>query len=187
MKNKRKLKKIALLSEFVSLEQEEVDEQAQQYAAEFNIDFKKELEFLEIIKRATPKKQEEEVHEVEVSKDKPSNVTKTLHKKLAKLTHPDLNPEREEDFKEIQRAYEERDTATLIRLAAEENIDVEVDEEELFQIENKLMEKKNSLGNKKETCQWVWCQSDKNEELKAHIRYLLGIDEGTFQNWLVSK
>ena len=52
MKNKRKLKKIALLSEFVSLEQEEVDEQAQQYAAEFNIDFKKELEFLEIIKGA---------------------------------------------------------------------------------------------------------------------------------------
>jgi hypothetical protein len=49
------------------------------------------------------------------------------------------------------------------------------------------MEKKNSLGDKKETCQWVWCQSDKNEELKAHIRYLLGIDEGTFQNWLVSK
>jgi hypothetical protein len=183
MSSSRKFRKIALKSEVLSLELEEIEERDAAYLAEFNQDFAKEIAFL-----AQQNKPEATcpAAEVEVEKPQVSNeFLKKLHRELARVTHPDLNPDADTlEFKKMQSAYEEADGAYLIWLALERDLVVDLPEEDLDKIEEQLDQKKDSLGDIKESIRWAWGRSDKSEEFRAQVRFSLSIDESAFQEWL---
>ena len=153
MSKKRKFRKLALKTEVVAIEAEEVEEQDSQYSIEFNKDFRLAMAFLSDKK---PKDTEEDEGE-----DKPLEVSneflKKLHRELARILHPDLNPNSDDDdFKKMQSAYEQGDGATLIAMAVKYDIEFDLDDESLQIIEEQIEEKQKNLEDKKETCHLVY-------------------------------
>ena len=179
MSNKRKFRKLALKSEVIAIEAEEIDEQDSEFSVEFNKDFNLEMAFLS--DREKEKVEEEKEESLEVSNE----FLKKLHRELARILHPDLNPNSsDDDFKEMQSAYEQGDGATLIAIAVKYDVDFDFDDESLQIIEEQLEEKQKSLEDKKETCRWVWGSSDKNDNLRSRIIETMGIDQDEFSEWL---
>jgi len=181
MSKKRKFRKLALKTEVVAIEAEEVEEQDSQYSIEFNKDFRLEMAFLSDKKSKDAEEDEGEDKPLEVSNE----FLKKLHRELARILHPDLNPNSDDDdFKKMQSAYEQGDGATLIAMAVKYDIEFDLDDESLQIIEEQIEEKQKNLEDKKETCRWVWGSSDKNDNLRSRIIETMGIDQDEFSEWL---
>ena len=183
MSKSRKFRKIILKSEVSVLEEEEFAEQYEIYNSEFSNDFSLELAYLKHLQEQAKQDTENEEKEVQ---DKFSNeFLKSLHRQLARVLHPDLNQDsNDEDFKKMQAAYEIGDAAVLISLAASYNVNIELDDEDIEKIEQQINFKNNKINKKKRTCLWIWGTSIKNEAMKDQIRNALGIDENKFKEWL---
>ena len=182
MSKKRKIKKIALKSEVVTIEEEEFDEVDSSFSAEFSKDFRNELAFLTEFKPR--EKEDSEGKDLEASNE----FLKKIHRELARIMHPDLNPNSsDEEFKRMQAAYEKADGATLIEMAIAHGLEIDLDDETLEKIEDTLDERQRIIEDKKESCRWAWCSSDKNENLRSQIKRSMGIDEEAFQEWLKKK
>tara|TARA_R110000824_G_scaffold385886_1_gene580320 strand:- start:3 stop:572 length:570 start_codon:yes stop_codon:yes gene_type:complete len=186
MSKARKFRKIILKSEVVILEEEESLEQHEVYSSEFNVDFSAELAFIKYLQEKTEqniKTEEEEEIQNEVSNE----FLKNLHRELARVLHPDLNQNSDdEDFKKMQAAYEIGDASVLICLAAEYNIDLDFDDQDLEIIEQQIVSKNKKIDDRKKTCSWVWGASNKSDNLKIQIRTSLDIDEEEFKEWLTT-
>jgi hypothetical protein len=188
MSKSRKFRKIILKSEVALLEEEEFEDQFELFGPEFDQDFQQEIAFLkqkqgaEIIEKIeTPQKDEEVVIPDKVSYE----FLKSLHKELVIILHPDKNKDCDgEEFKKMQSAYEAGDAAVLISMATDYNIEVDLGEEDLKKIEERIELKKEKIKKGKSSCRWVWCSSDKNDVIKSMIRSSLGIDEEEFKEWL---
>jgi curved DNA-binding protein CbpA len=108
-----------------------------------------------------------------------------LHRELARVTHPDLNPEADTlEFKKMQSAYEEADGAYLIQMALDRDIEVDLPDEDLEKIEQNIDKKKEALSDIRESVRWAWANSDKSEDFRAQVRFSLSIDEAAYQEWL---
>ena len=185
----RRLKKIALRSEMISIDEQEYDEIDSKYSQQFNKDFEEEQKFLS----RKPKihilkiKDEEEssMPDAKYSVDVPQTILKKIHRELIRIKHPDLNQTDEEhdDFKKIQKAYEQKDVGLLIEFALKNNVDIELEDEHLDEIEKQLTEKEEELQRRKNTVRWMWCSSDKSADLKQQVRNTMGIKEEDYQEW----
>ena len=180
MTNSRKFRKIALRSEYLSLEESEFEEMDVKYMREFNEDFHRERTFL--IQHKNPAKQEKSNKSLfEITK----KTLKKLHVELAKATHPDTNPEISvEEFTKIQNAYEEGDGATLVESALRFIIELDIAEEDIKAMEQQLVERQEQLKKRQQMAHWVWCTSSKNDKLRTQVRYSMGIAEDAFAEWL---
>ena len=160
MSKSRKFRKIILKSEVSVLEEEEFAEQYEIYNSEFSNDFSLELAYLKHLQEQAKQDTENEEKEVQ---DKFSNeFLKSLHRQLARVLHPDLNQDsNDEDFKKMQAAYEIGDAAVLISLAASYNVNIELDDEDIEKIEQQINFKNNKINKKKRTCLWIWGTSIK--------------------------
>ena len=126
------LKKFSLKYQYLKLELEEVEEQAEDYNLEWNKLFGKYF---------VDKNSEMWVNEEtgEIRKDKPSDKEKKrkkipekirrLYKKLSTFTHPDKGGSPEE-FQSLKEAYEKQDLIEMLNFAGKYNVKYEVEEED---------------------------------------------------------
>jgi len=174
-----------LKSEVSLLEEEEFREQYEVYGNEFNTDFSLEMAYLADRNKEEAKEEPKEEIEEIIPEEFSNEFLKTLHRELARVLHPDLNKNSsDEDFKKMQTAYERGDAAVMISLATEYNINIDFNDEELDKIEKQIIFKDNKIKEKKNTCRWIWCASEKNAKIRNKIRSSLGIKQEEFNEWL---
>ena len=162
----RKLKKLLLQSQLLSIDEQDIQELDQKYIQEFNKDFHEELKHL--------KNNEKNIVEKPQLNLVSSRTLKKMHRKLARATHPDIN-EKNLPFTKVQEAYESGDSGKLLSIAADLNVDIGLSEKEVIALTKQLREKQEKLKKTKNTVRWVWCTSNKSDELKIKIRDAMGI------------
>ena len=162
----RKLKKLLLKSQLLSIEEQDMKELDQRYMHEFSQDFHEELKHF--------RKNEKDLVDEQSTNSVPLSTLKKMHRKLARATHPDIN-EKNLPFNEVQEAYENKNSGKLLSIAADLNVDISLNEKEMVAIAKQLKEKKEKLQKTKNTVRWVWCTSDKSDALKIKIRSAMGI------------
>ena len=149
------LKKFSLKYQYLKLELEEVEEQAEKYNIEWNKLFGKYF----VDKNATFWVNEETG---EIRKDKPTEKSKKkktppekirkLYKKLSTYAHPDKGGSSEE-FNALKEAYEKVDLIELLNFAGQYGVEYTIDEEDqvlldkvCVRLEKKYEEVTNSLS-----------------------------------------
>lgn len=115
---------------------------------------------------------DEEIKTIGANK-KVSKETRSLFKKIAKITHPDKMLDLDDDEREerdilyltAQRAAQDDDLATLIEVAIELGIDSGIAEETQVKIiEQKINFIREKIHNIKQTASWVWYHSDGDQK-----------------------
>ena len=191
MSNLRKLRIITLKSEALSLEEEEYEELNSICVNEFNKEFHLEVAYAHEVNENEETSVDSQDSVSNKDDDFPDEVLKKIHKKLAMITHPDLNPdddESEEEFKKIQEAYEQRNGPLLLREALKRKVEVDLNDRDIHNLESQLSDRRNLLKYKKSTCAWVWFNSNREESgLRSRIRMSMGIDENLFNEWVKNK
>tara|TARA_Y100000034_G_scaffold128119_1_gene182208 strand:+ start:2040 stop:2549 length:510 start_codon:yes stop_codon:yes gene_type:complete len=168
------------MSEVLLIEEAELREASETYEQIFIQDFQQEIHFL-----SKKHKLKDKDSDPQDFPKLPSELLKEAHRKLVKATHPDLNPNfKDDEFKEVQAAYERGDCTVLLALAARNNIEIELKEEDLQELEAQLQHRRQVLEQKKKAVRWVWCESDKSEKVRTQIRFVMGIDEKEYKEWL---
>ena len=173
MKNKDR--KLCLKVEWLNLELDETNEKMEEYRLEFLEDFEEEL--IKDPKQIEPKQSHHEF-------------LQKLYRAIAKITHPDLNPDGKysEIFKRANQAYAENNWTTIISIATElrielpefpEDVRKEI-EENITHIETDIVQTKTKIG-------WIWAESNKEDVLREKIYDLLGINKAAFEIWKRSK
>ena len=179
----KKIKKILLLTDLVKIEEQEFEESDKKYALEFQKDFQKENKYL----------QEAELEKTNQSNEPASSYffamkkeeLKKLHKQLVKVTHPDLNKTNDdEEFKRIQKAYDDGDGPALLKEAVDRELPIKVSDETFKNMKKSLEIRRKLIASNQKKVSWLWCQSDKSDQLRNRIRQIMGIDKTTFKEWL---
>jgi hypothetical protein len=172
MGNKLKNKKLIHKLAWYTLEREDIKEDLEKYDLQFQIEFEKELQFLQ------DKKNKEEAIEGLVEeqepKEKDRRITeemKELHKlfrSIAKKTHPDLyGDEFVEIFKSANEAFDNKQWIDLITIAAELNIELpEFSDSSIKLIDESIKDIEDSLHNWTNSICWLW--ASKKEELELN-------------------
>jgi hypothetical protein len=203
-KIEKRIRKLRLKSELCSIETEELQETDREYAIQFSKDFELEILFLEHKKkeqsiiaakklRLKPKVNNQEKTNLRQEKTKSfidNDGLKKLHKQLAFELHPDRSKkDNHQDFLELQTAWDnkEYDKILDISLKLEVNLLEILDQDSINEMEKRLMERERNIQSIKRSVRWVWCQSNKNNKLRSFIRKSLGVKDGEFESWLLSK
>jgi hypothetical protein len=179
----KKFKKYSLKVEFLNLELEERDELFKEYNTNFNRDFRREIQYLNSIK-----KQEKKNNSIEnTPKPKPSKLSQKIYRNLAKILHPDVSKidNAEAIFKTVTDDYENDNLIGLISFYNEYKLDiVDISDEEFKLIEQKIVEAEEKIKKYESTLCWVWGNSIENkEDLKNEFYQIMGIDKEKFKEW----
>tara|TARA_Y100000034_G_scaffold122153_1_gene167257 strand:+ start:107 stop:658 length:552 start_codon:yes stop_codon:yes gene_type:complete len=179
----RRFKKVGLMSEVLFIEEIEIKEKSEVYEQDFIKDFQQEIHFLS--KQHKPENKNCDIQEFPKMS---TESLKKIYRELVKKTHPDINPDLENDngFKEVQAAYDRGDGTVLLGLAIRNDIEIELEESDLYELEIQLQYRRDVMEQKKTVACWVWCNSNKSDEIKNHIRQLMGIDKEDYEKWLKS-
>jgi len=179
----KKIKKILLLTDLVKIEEQEFEEADREYALDFQKDFQKENSFLQ---ETNPEKinQSNEPDGSCLFAIKKEELKK-LHKQLVKVTHPDLSKINDDkEFKKIQKAYDDGDGPTLLKEAVARDLPIKVSDETFKNMKKSLEIRRKLIANNQKKVSWLWCQSDKSDQLRSRIRKMMGIDKTAFKEWL---
>ena len=178
----KKFHMLTLLSQALVLEEEMFNEQDEKYGLDFLKDFQEEQAFLREMKMT----KHDPVNDLTNIPNKTflqEEKLKEIHRKLVIKTHPDKVKGRESDFLEIQSAYENKDTASLLSAAVNFKIEVDLSDADLDNMSHDIENRKVKLTQRKNTLRWVWGTSNKKEDAKRVIRSAMQIDENIFQDW----
>jgi hypothetical protein len=185
MSKSRKLKMLMLSSELITLEETEFEEIDTVCTKEFNVDFYDELLFTSKDKEAIDNNENYQTF-MPFKMEKAS--LKSLHRQLALKCHPDLNADADdEEFKEIQAAYERGDGSSLLTAALRHNIEVDIESINSNEIEQQIAHRKSQIVLKKTSVAWKWHHSEKSEVLRAEIRSIMKINLEEFNAWILKK
>lgn len=189
MKN---LKKLIYQYKFLNLELSDIREEHSELTTSF------EALFSDIIGKQTPETEEEIISRATKPKPKtkrpPENESvKKLYKDVAKKLHPDKGGD-DDDFKELNRRYNDSDYLGLVEMAVENDIEVEVDDDEVLL--NSISKIETKIKHLKDTLPYVWkygSDMDRRkvlltmsmhlgvdidlEELPADVKKMIGIKE----------
>jgi hypothetical protein len=179
----KKFKKYSLKVEFLNLELEERDELFKEYNTNFNRDFRREIQYLNSIK-----KQEKKNNSIEnTPKPKPSKLSQKIYRNLAKILHPDVSKvnDAESIFKTITDYYENDNLIGLISAYNEYKLDIlDIGDEEFIFLEQKIKEAEDKIKNYEQTLCWIWQKSEEDKDmLKNKFYQLMGINKEEFENW----
>jgi len=190
-------KKIKMEMKFANSFLKESQELFALYDDLFKKDFEQEISFKARSPTITQKpdvKQtsspEKEIVELKERKDRNPELYK-IYKKIAMKTHPDrvTNESLVDIFNMATLAINDNDWITIINIATDLKIKIPKLTEELRQkIQNNIIETNKKIKKLHTTTAWVWAnaaEQDK-EQIKIHIRQLMGIDEKEFQEFLNS-
>lgn len=190
--NKR-FRMISLTAEALSIELEDVIARDKIYEDDFKKDFAEEVRYLmlqedksrreENIGPANHKNLDDTLESLSSKVDQPK-ILKELYRALAKSTHPDIaGPDAEEEFKQIQGAYTDKDLITLMSAANRNNVSANIDDNDLRELQKMLESQRQEIKRYKETVRWIWGESDKNQQLRNSIIASLGIDPLKYYMW----
>ena len=162
------LKKFFHRYQFLKLELDETEDEAQKYITEFNKIFGRYI---------VDKNSEMWVNEEtgEIRPDKPSDTPpkkketkpekiKKLYKKLSKFTHPDKGGS-VEDFNEIKSAYESNNLLELIYFAGKYDIDVEIEEEDIVLLNSTCSNMEKEIDGFRSSPAWTFYNGNKNQRI----------------------
>ena len=152
MKN---LKKLIYQYKFLKLELDDKKEEHSDLSVEFESLFsdiipQKEFDEEEIVKEALDKENVEKKPKEEVS-DK----VKKIYKDVAKKLHPDKGGD-DETFKELNDRYKANDLLGVVELAAENNIDFDISEEDEQHLIETITQMNQKIEHYKTTLAYVW-------------------------------
>lgn len=187
---KKKFKRLTHMAIALSLEMEEIMILDDKYGEEFSQDFSEESAY----SSENLASQDGDHQESSGQEDIPAVVYdkieggpgKTLHRALARKTHPDITGD-EEEFKKIQAAYDDGDMTTLLIAALENNIEVEFTLKELEELETKIKNQESQNQEIKKSIRWAWALSEKTDAFRSEIHRSLGINTAKFKEWKNSK
>lgn len=167
----RKLKKLSHKYEYLKLELEELQEQSDEYTSEwsklfgkFFIDRSREMWLNEEtgeLRKELPEEEEEET-----TKDAKPEKLKKLYRKLSTFLHPDKGGS-PEVFSQLKEFYEAKNLIELLKLAGENNIEVEIEEEDRVLIENSCSNISHKIQNVQSTLSWLYFTGDKKKKLQV--------------------
>lgn len=177
----RNLKKLSHKYEYLKLELEELQEQSDEYTTEwsrlfgkFFIDRNKEMWLNEEtgeLRKELPQDEEEET----TREPKPEKLKK-LYRKLSTFLHPDKGGS-PEVFSQLKEFYEAKNILELLKLAGENNIEVEIEEEDKELIEVSCSNISHKIQNVQSTLSWLYFTGDKRKKLQviAMVENELGV------------
>ena len=186
MPDTTKIKKIILMTDLIELEEEEFLLQDRSFELGFKKDFRKELLFLQKTVDDIKKSDDQNSHVPQVPDQfqLKKGELKKLHRQLARATHPDTSQtDSEEEFKKIQKAYDDGDGPTLLKEAVKRSIEVEISDQVYHSMKAQLDMRGSILQRKKNTIQWMWGTSNKSYKTRKKIHGLLGINRKLYSEW----
>ena len=162
------LKKFFHRYQFLKLELDETEEEAQKYISEFNKIFGKY-----IVDKNSEMWMNEETGEIrpdkpkdtppKQKKEKPEKVKK-LYKTLSKYTHPDKGGDIE-DFNAIKTAYEKNNLLELIQYAGKYNVEIDIAEEDLLLLDKSCSGLEKQIDGFKNSPAWTFYTGNKNQKI----------------------
>ena len=125
---------------------------------------------------AQEEEEQEELEEIEEEVLERDKDLKDLFKKIALETHPDRVGDsnnkdyKTELYKEAASAVKDGDGMTLLEIAYELDIEVEVEpEKELKWLNRKIKSIKQSIAEMQNTAEWIWYHSDGAERIRVEM------------------
>lgn len=186
----RKVRKVLLSYEMVSLDEEEFNEEDRRLTSDFEQDFELELLYLKELEKPISKEelpfepQEKPVPEVDPEVAVLQALLKPLHRQMVAALHPDLNGDGFlEQFQQFQLAWDTGDFGTVISLAASLRIPFELSEKAVKALEARVGRLSARIASGKKTARWFWGGSQKNDKARNAIVQSLGIDPNKFEEW----
>ncbi len=115
------------------------------------------------------KEPKEEVSESIVDKN-----VKKLYREIVKNTHPDKikNNKLNELYLEATHAYETCDLITLYRVSSELLINLELDDDELFKIKDKISQYREQIFFLESTYTFKWLKSEDDDKDKILLKFI---------------
>jgi len=177
----RSLKKLSHKYEYLKLELEEYEEQSEEFTSEwsklfgkFFIDRNKEMWLNEEtgeLRKDPPSDEEEESGKA----PKPEKLKK-LYRKLSTVLHPDKGGS-PEVFSELKEFYESQNLIELFKLAGENGIEIELEEEDRELIETSCSNISEKIEGVQSTLSWLYFTGDKKKKLQvlAMVESELGV------------
>ena len=166
----RLLKKLSHKYQFLELELEETEEAVNNYLTEFNKHFGRYF-----IDKKSEKWINEETGEIrdeppgkeeKVKRAKKDLKLKKLYKKLSTVLHPDKGGT-DEDFATLKEYYDKNNLFGLIKLAADSNINVVLEDEDQELAEKSILAIQNTIKNHRNTLAWHYCTGDRGKKLQV--------------------
>tara|TARA_B100001123_G_scaffold448460_1_gene609714 strand:+ start:2302 stop:2937 length:636 start_codon:yes stop_codon:yes gene_type:complete len=176
---------LLVLADVARLEFEQFSERDKLYRREFNREFADELAYL-VSQDALPKEEKGAKIDGEDEREAVSKKTlKKMHRKLARLTHPDLtDAEDDTEFKKIQEAYEAGDVATIVAACKQHNVNVDLTALESRSLRKQIESRRQHVAAGMATAHWIWCESDKTDSIRRHMWTYMNIDPAEYEKWL---
>ena len=115
---------------------------------------------------------------------------KKLRNELAKAVHPDKhggNPEMQEEFKQIQEAFEEGNITKLIETASRYEIDINLDDTDLERVSRVMRTQRKYIKSAKASISWAWMQCGRLNSDRVEAWKALRIDKLEFKEWFYSQ
>ena len=134
----------------------------------FRIDFSQDIEPDESVKQAQDTKDPYEEIQTEVSED----TMKKVYRKVANKVHPDKKGGDKEKFQVAAKANKNNDFGTLLEMADELEIDIELSNELIDEMTKQCAAVVTNITNMKTTLAWTWAHS-KEQEREALRLYIL--------------
>ena len=199
MKNDKRFKMISLRAQAVELEVEVIADQDKVYEKQFVNDFQDVLSFLneEHVKKLEKTKENDSEDPgdsddgyIETApKQEKHESLKKLYRALARKTHPDIDESlNSEDFRTIQKAYNESDIFSLFVYASKYKIVLDFSNEDLNYMEKAIESRREKIGKIKESVRWIWAvDRNKNEKLYSEIMHSMGVDIALYKAWKENK
>lgn len=178
----RVLKKLSYKYEFLKLELEEVEEEAEDYNKQWSVLFGKYF-----VDKSAEMWVNEETGEVRTDppKDKkkrklnPSQKLKKLYRGLSSKIHPDKGGN-DKDFSTLKDLYDSENLLELLKLAGEFNLDYDIDEEDEKLIISSCDNLGKKIDNTKQSLAWVYFTG--NIHKKKAVLKILEKDHGIIIN-----
>lgn len=99
-----------------------------------------------------------------------SDSTKKVYKDVAKKLHPDAGGD-DDSFKELNRRYKSNDLLGVVSLAADNNIDFELSEDDETHLKDSISQIEKQINHYKTTLAYVW-ENGTNFERRGVIQTL---------------
>jgi len=165
------LKLNVLLKELnlLETEQEYIDQFVEYYKPLFMEEINKHQSEVPILSGDGQFDRTDKINKIEVSDEEQLKI-KNIFRSIAKLCHPDKTDDTyfHAMYEEAQKAYERNDLLTLYKISQKLNIEVDIDEDNIFLLQRIIDEKKNELKTIQSSFLFLWVNA-KTEEEKMNI------------------
>ena len=192
----RRFRMLSLISEALELEAEETAEKDEEYEEIFRKDFAEVNAFLiEKQERKTEKitaqklsPNQESPRDMEYEEKTTITSLKKIYRALARKTHPDLaGAEKEDEFKDIQNAFNNNQVSKILAAANRNDISAELSEEEVEELRYFIKLQKQQIREVKQTVRWAWARSDRDQETRRRCMLSMGVNPTEFYSWIEAK